>query len=59
MAEPEVMLIAKTRAAFFDIVIARIKAMHPYDVPEIVAEPFAAGFAPYLDWIENGTSRQI
>ena len=55
-AEPEVMLLAKTRAALFDTVIARIKALHPYEVPEIVAQPFSAGFAPYLAWIEGETT---
>ena len=32
-------------------VIERIKALHPYQTPEIVAQSFSAGFAPYLDWI--------
>ncbi|HEY5083595.1 MAG TPA: divalent-cation tolerance protein CutA [Rhizomicrobium sp.] len=49
--EPEVMLLAKTRSELFPRVIARIKALHPYETPEIVAQSFSAGFAPYLDWI--------
>jgi periplasmic divalent cation tolerance protein len=56
MSEPEVMLVAKTRAALFEGVIARIKALHPYETPEIVAQDFRAGFAPYLDWIKTETS---
>ena len=55
LAEPEVMLMAKTRAALFESVIGRIKGLHPYEVPEIVAQPFAAGFAPYLAWIAQST----
>ena len=55
MAEPEVMLIAKTRTELFDTVIARIKALHPYELPEIVAQPFVAGFMPYLNWIAEST----
>ena len=55
IAEPEVMLIAKTPAALFEAVIARIRALHPYELPEIVAQSFAAGFTPYLDWIEKNT----
>ena len=54
-AEPEVMLLVKTRAALFDSVIARIHALHSYQTPEIVAQPFAAGFAPYLAWISEST----
>jgi periplasmic divalent cation tolerance protein len=49
--EPEVMLLAKTRSALFPRVIECIKALHPYETPEIVAQSFSAGFAPYLDWI--------
>jgi periplasmic divalent cation tolerance protein len=53
--EPEVMLVAKTRADLFDRAITRIKALHPYDVPEIAAQNFSAGFAPYLAWIAENT----
>jgi len=55
LAEPEVMLLAKTRTALFETVIARIKALHPFELPEIVAQPFAEGFAPYLAWIADST----
>jgi len=55
MAEPEVMLLTKTRTALFEPVIARIKALHPYELPEIVAQPFMAGSAPYLAWIADST----
>ncbi len=55
-AEPEVMLLIKTRAVLFERAIARIKALHPYETPEIVAQRFAAGFGPYLDWIAESTT---
>jgi periplasmic divalent cation tolerance protein len=54
-AEPEVMLLVKTRAGLFEAAITRIKALHPYEVPEIVAQNFTAGFGPYLDWITENT----
>ena len=54
-SEPEVMLMAKTRADLFAPAIARIKALHPYEMPEIVAQKFSAGHAPYLDWIAAET----
>jgi periplasmic divalent cation tolerance protein len=56
--EAEILLLAKTRSALFDAAIARIKAVHSYSVPEIVALPFTAGFAGYLDWIDAVTIRQ-
>ncbi len=54
-AEPEVMLLIKTRADRFETLIARIKALHPYETPEIVAQTFSAGYAPYLAWIAESS----
>jgi periplasmic divalent cation tolerance protein len=54
-AEPEVMLLIKTRADLFERTIARIKALHAYETPEIVAQTFSAGFQPYLAWIAKST----
>ena len=54
--EAEILLLIKTRTALFDAAIARIKTVHSYTVPEIVALPFAAGFQGYLDWIGQVTT---
>jgi periplasmic divalent cation tolerance protein len=54
--EPETLLLIKTRAALFEPAIARIKAVHSYTVPEIVATRFSAGFAGYLNWIKDITT---
>ena len=53
--EAETLLLIKTRTALFEQVIARIKTVHSYTVPQIVAMPFSAGFAGYLDWIGEVT----
>jgi periplasmic divalent cation tolerance protein len=55
--EAEVLLLIKTRTALFDAAIARIKAAHPYSVPEIVGLPFTAGFAGYFGWIDEVTAQ--
>lgn len=55
MREQELMLLIKTRASLFDKVMARIAQEHPYETPELVATPFAAGSAGYLDWIAENT----
>src|SRR5258708_26318249 len=47
----EILLLVKTRTASFEQAIARIKAVHSYTVPEIVALPFAEGFPGYFDWL--------
>ena len=54
--EAEILLLVKTRSALFERAIARIRAVHSYTVPEIVALPFTAGFAGYLDWIDEVTT---
>jgi periplasmic divalent cation tolerance protein len=51
--DPEVMLIVKTRAALLDAVAARVRALHPYELPEVVALPVAAGSEPYLAWVRE------
>lgn len=54
--EPEVLLLVKTRSALFETAIARIKQIHSYSVPQIVATNFTAGFAGYFDWIASVTA---
>ncbi len=54
--EAEVLLLIKTRTALFDAAIARIKQVHSYTVPEVVALPFSAGSQDYFDWIGQVTA---
>ena len=54
--EGELLLLIKTRTALFDAAMARIRAEHPYSVPQIVGWPLAAGHKPYLDWISDVTA---
>jgi periplasmic divalent cation tolerance protein len=51
----EAAMIAKTRESLFETLAARVKELHSYDVPAIVAWPILAGDAPYLDWLEAET----
>jgi periplasmic divalent cation tolerance protein len=48
-------LIIKTRADRCETLAARIKDLHPYDVPEVLVLPAVGGSAPYLDWVETET----
>lgn len=45
----------KTRAALADEVEARIKALHGYELPEIVALSVAAGASDYIGWVRAET----
>lgn len=47
----ESLLVIKTRAALVADVIARVRALHPYTVPEIIALPVADGHPAYLAWL--------
>ena len=55
VAGPETLLLIKTRSALFKDAIARIKALHPYTVPEIAGIEFAAGLQAYFHWIDQVT----
>ena len=31
----------------------RLRALHPYELPEVIAVPITSGYRPYLAWIAN------
>jgi len=47
----EVPLVAKVTAAGYPALEAALRALHPYELPEIVAVPVAAGLPAYLAWV--------
>ena len=55
--DSEVMLVLKTHADRVEALAERLRALHPYDVPELVVLPVAGGLAPYLDWVRAETAR--
>jgi periplasmic divalent cation tolerance protein len=54
--DQEHVLFIKTRAALFQKVEARVKELHPYKVPELIALPVEKGSADYLGWLDEETS---
>lgn len=52
----EVLAIIKTTQARFVDLSARVKSLHSYSVPEIIALPIVAGSEPYLRWVEDSVS---
>jgi periplasmic divalent cation tolerance protein len=54
-SEPEHLLIAKTKESMKSDVIAAIRELHSYEVPEIIAMPVIVGYAPYLAWVDTQT----
>ena len=47
----EVLLLIKTVDARIPDVFARVRALHPHDVPELLAINVQAGLPAYLDWV--------
>ena len=48
------MLIKTTRDRYPELE-ARIRSGHPYELPEIIAVPVAAGLPDYLEWVVAAT----
>lgn len=55
-SEPEELLVIKTQQRLLDPLTSRIKELHSYETPEIIAIPIVGGYAPYLDWIGEETA---
>jgi len=51
--ENEVLLIVKSSSDLFNDIVNKVKALHSYKVPEIIAVPLIYGSEEYLNWIEN------
>ncbi len=54
--EAEVLVIVKTTEENVEAVRARVVALHPYQVPEVLVLPVLAGHEPYLDWVRREVS---
>ncbi|MEZ0395961.1 MAG: divalent-cation tolerance protein CutA [Anaerolineales bacterium] len=53
--ENEVLLICKTRRPCLTALQQEVQAMHPYQVPEIIALPLVGGLDAYLNWVAEST----
>ena len=53
--ESEYLIFCKSKASLLDKIVEQVKAIHSYDVPEIIAMPIVGGNEDYLNWIESET----
>ncbi len=53
----EWLCLMKTKQNLYDETEKAIKAMHPYETPEIIAMPIVAGSSEYLEWLGNEIKR--
>lgn len=49
----ELMLVVKTTRARYPELERRVKSLHPYKVPEVIALPVKRGSAAYLAWVRQ------
>ncbi len=54
--DDEVLCLVKTRPELFAALCERVRELHPYQVPEILAFEVADGSAAYLDWLTAATT---
>ena len=55
--EKEAMLIVKTRRGIFNDLQSKVKELHSYDVPEIIALPILDGNSDYLKWLDSSINQ--
>jgi len=53
--DQECLMVVKTVDERFEALERRVKELHSYDVPEIIALPILKGSEPYLNWVEENT----
>jgi periplasmic divalent cation tolerance protein len=51
----EALLVIKSRRALSKRLTARIRALHSYEVPEVVTIPIVSGNPAYLRWVREST----
>lgn len=56
--DDEVLLLIKTRGERYGELEQAIVALHPYELPEVIALPIESGLAGYLGWVEQQTEER-
>ena len=54
--DEERLLVIKTRGDRLEALREALVGLHPYELPELVAVPIAAGHEPYLAWLDESVS---
>ncbi|MFC1657991.1 divalent-cation tolerance protein CutA [Candidatus Omnitrophota bacterium] len=49
----EVLLVAKSKRSLTARIVRKVKSLHSYKVPEVIALPIIAGNKDYLNWINE------
>jgi periplasmic divalent cation tolerance protein len=54
----EFLVLMKSQLDLFDALSTKVKALHSYETPEVVALPIVAGSQAYLDWLGASLKQQ-
>lgn len=54
--DTEVQLLIKTTAARLSALMDRVRELHPYALPEVIAVPVIGGLPEYLQWVRTCTA---
>jgi periplasmic divalent cation tolerance protein len=54
--ESETLLLIKTTRGRLEALTGRIRSLHPYELPEVVAVPVVGGLERYFDWVRESVS---
>ena len=54
--DDELLLLIKTASSHFKTLEQRIKELHPYDIPEIIATQISEASVEYRNWLLNSLS---
>ncbi|MCS7285693.1 MAG: divalent-cation tolerance protein CutA [Anaerolineae bacterium] len=55
--DKESLMVVKTTASSFPALEGRVRELHSYTVPEIIALPIREGYKGYLDWVAGSVLR--
>jgi len=55
----EWLCVVKSREELYEKLEKAIRAVHPYEVPEILAMPVVKGSPDYLRWLDKETSQTL
>jgi periplasmic divalent cation tolerance protein len=50
--DAETLLVIKSTANAYPALERRIRELHPYETPEVIALPIVRGSQPYLEWLD-------
>jgi periplasmic divalent cation tolerance protein len=56
--DDEHLLLIKSTRARYPALEARVKALHSYEVPEVIALPIERGSAEYLQWLREALEQR-